>query len=275
MLTLNKFTAIITTRCNLKCKLCCEYVPQNKPFPDMKPDELKRFLDALFDTVDSVATLHLSGGGEPFLHPQLAELTEIAFVYEKQFDRFMLFTNCTVKPKQDLLDTLRKYGERVIVQCSRYGINPEREVEVIKILENTGCKLKIEKYYGDDQSFGGWVDFGNWEKRNRTPNELESVFANCAVTRDMCGNWRGRDGKVHWCSRSQRGLELKQIPDFPQDYVDLYDGGTRDEHREQFERIMHCKYLQACDYCSGEQGTLDMSKRHQAAEQLEELEYVK
>ena len=69
MFVLNKFSLVILTRCNLACKLCCEYVPQNKPFPDMTVAEAERILEAAFSVADRITTLHLTGGGEPFLHP--------------------------------------------------------------------------------------------------------------------------------------------------------------------------------------------------------------
>jgi hypothetical protein len=268
-LILSKVTLIITTRCNLRCKLCCEYVPTSKPFPDMTIEEERRILEALCETVDHVETLHLSGGGEPFLHPQLAEMTEIAFEFSDKFNRFMLFTNSTIMPSEKLIDVLNKYGERITVQASRYGMNPKKEEAVIKQLEQTGTNLKIEKYYGESQSFGGWVNFGEWKAYGRTEGELKDIFRSCAVTRDMRGNWRTRDGKLHWCSRSQRGHELGLIPNFSSDYIDLLDTGiSREDKRKQIRSIIETDYLGACDYCSGHQGTNDMSLRFQAAEQL-------
>ena len=88
------------------------------------------------------------------------------------------------------------------------------------------------------------------------------------MTRDMGGNWRTRDGKVHWCSRSQRGMELGLIPDCPEDYVDLFDNSTRAEKQEKFRRIANAPCLSACDRCSGDQGTDDQQKRYPAAEQM-------
>ena len=85
----------------------------------------------------------------------------------------------------------------------------------------------------------------------------------------MRGNWRTRDGKVHWCSRSQRGMELGFIPDNPDDYVDLFDLTTREEKQQKFRHIAEKHYLSACDRCSGDQGTNDITVRHKAAEQEE------
>ena len=230
MFELGKFSLIILTRCNLKCKLCCEYVPQNKPFCDMKVEEADKILKAFFDVVDHLTTLHLTGGGEPFLHKDLSALIETAMKYSEKFDRLMLFTNCTIIPNDELKNTIKKYN-------------------------------------GEEQSFGGWIDFGSWESYGRSKDELNEVFHECSVTRVLKGNWRTRDGKVHWCTRSQRGMELGFLPDNPEDYVDLFDSTSKEEKRERFERIAKCTHLLACDHCSGDAGTLDKQKRYPAAEQ--------
>jgi hypothetical protein len=269
MFSLNKLSLIITTRCNLKCKLCCEYTPQNKPFPDMTLAEAERILAAAFEVCDRVTTLHLTGGGEPFLHPQLPELTRLALKYADKIDRLMLFSNSLITVKPEFLNAITEDKGKIVVQLSQYGINPEREQANAKLLADNGVNCKIEKYYGDDQSFGGWVDFGKWERCGRTHDELARLFSNCAVTRDMRGNWRTRDGKVHWCTRSQRGMELGLLADNPEDYVDLLDGTSIAEKRAKFEKIAAARFLLACDHCSGDQGTSDLSKRHKAAEQIE------
>jgi hypothetical protein len=268
-LTLSKFTLIITTRCNLNCRFCCEYVPQNKPGADMTIDAEKRILNAFFDAVDRVEILHLSGGGEPFLHPRLAEMIEVAMEYADHFDTLMVFTNSTIPVSAKLLNTLKKHSGKLVVHASDYHIFPAKEAAFFQMLEANGINHRIVKYYGDEQDFGGWVDFGEFKAHGRTPKALEDVFGNCAVTRDMRGNWRTSDGKVHWCSRSQRGLELGLVPVDSANYVDLFDpNSTRGEKREQFLKIMNTKYLTACDYCSGDQGTDNSSKRFSAAEQL-------
>jgi len=247
--------------------MCCEYVPQNKPFPDMTIGEADRILSAIFEVADNIKTLHLTGGGEPFLHPELAELIECSMTYTNQFDRLMLFTNTTVPLSDKLLNTMKCYKDKILIQSSLYGVQPERERTVLKTFIEGGINCKIEKYYGDAQSFGGWVDFGKWESYGRVSDELEKIFHNCAVTRDMRGNWRTRDGKVHWCSRSQRGMELEFISDNPDDYVDLFAGTSVEKKREKFIEISNSKYISACNHCSGEQGTNDNSKRIKAAEQ--------
>lgn len=235
----------------------------------MTEKEEQDILNAVFETVDYIGTLHLTGGGEPFLHPHLARMIECAMGYEKQFDRLMLFTNCTVPVPDHLMNVLRRFSDKLLVQVSQYGQFPDREQEILRSLLDNDIPCKVVKYFGDDQDFGGWVDFGPWTAQGCSAANLETRFRTCAVTDVMHGNWRTRDGKVHWCSRSQRGMELGLIPDDPEDYVDLFETATREEKQQKFAQIAAKKYLSACDFCSGDQGTSDPGKRHQAAEQME------
>ena len=269
MFTLGKFSLIILTRCNLRCRLCCEYVPQSKSFPDMTEEQEKAILKEAFRVADHISTLHLTGGGEPFLHPQLAEFIENAMEYKDHFDRLMLFTNGTVTISEKLLSVITKYKDKILVQVSRYGIYPEKEEKNIAALLHNGVNCKIEKYYGENQSFDGWIDFGSWKKQGKAVEQLEDRFGSCSVTSVLKGNWRTRDGKVHWCSRSQRGMELGHLPDIKEDSVDLFDETMSiEEKRQKFHRIEQKRYISACDYCSGDAGTKDVTKRYPAAEQL-------
>ena len=237
----------------------------------MTVEEEKKLLAAFFDVVDHVNTLHLTGGGEPFLHPQLAAMVEEAMKYQNQFERLMLFTNSLPKITDELLETLERYKDKILVQLSQYGIYPEREQAAAKCLMDRGIRCKIEKYYGEEQSFGGWIDFGSWDVRNRDPETLTEIFHQCSVTRVLGGNWRTRNGKVHWCSRSMRGMELGLIPDEPRDYVDLFDDTSREEKQKKFQEIAERAYISVCDRCSGDLVNLDKGKRYPAAEQIKRV----
>jgi organic radical activating enzyme len=267
---IDKMSLVVTTRCNLKCRLCDEFIPMNKPFPDMACNEAGKILDALFDVVDHVGLMHLSGGGEPFLNPHLADLIDVVFEYGQRFDNLMVFTNSTIPISDKLLDVLQRHRERVVVHASNYGIAQKNSTSLYKKLKENGINLRVIKYFGEDQDYGGWVDFGDWQSRQRTDEENSSVFKNCGITRIMNGNWRTRDGTVHWCQRCQRGMELGILEDFPEDYVNLFGSESIDEKRNKFRAIMSKQFLKACDHCSGDHGTDDSVKRFPAGEQMKQ-----
>ena len=267
---LGKFSLVVTTRCDLRCRLCDEFIPTHKPFPDMTVDEARRILNALFGVVGHVGLLHLSGGGEPFLNRDLGALVELCFEYTERFDRLMVFTNSTILPGGELLDALARHKDKVIVHASNYGLRQEISAKVYAALRARDIPLREIKYYGEDQDYGGWVDFGPWDARGRSTDELHRTFSSCGITKFMHGNWRTRDGKAHWCQRSQRGMELGIIPDDPNDYVDLLDTSmSAEEKRQKFLRIEQAGYLSACDHCSGNHGTEDPSLRFPAGQQME------
>ncbi|MDR1147300.1 MAG: hypothetical protein LBK66_01570 [Spirochaetaceae bacterium] len=274
-LILGKLTLIVTTRCNLRCKLCCESVPQYKPFKDMTLEEERDILEAAFNIIDHIEILHLSGGGEPFLQPLLPEMIDEAMRYSGRFDKFMVFTNSTIPISSKLMSTFKKYREELIVHASQYNVKPEKEAETFRILAENGINHRIIKYFGDEQDFGGWVDFGNYKHFNKSAAELDIQYKNCAVTRDMHGNWRTRDGTLHFCTISQRGNELGLLENNKGDFIDMLDKNTGiQEKREKLFYLKHlqntapgCAHLKACEYCTGDHGTGDISRRRPAAEQ--------
>ena len=209
-------------------------------------------------------------GGEPLLREDFPEIW--AYNRAHFFDRADMFktaTNGSVPISDALVEVWRDYGEKIHIIVDNYGpeLSPLAEENVEKLRRN-GIDCELRDMYSEKRHFGGWVDFGPWEPQGQGPGTLAERFASCAVTRDMHGNWRTRDGKVHWCSRSQRGMELGLIPDCPEDYVDLFESTTVAEKREKFCRIAGAAHLSACDRCSGDAGTGDAQKRYSAAEQL-------
>jgi hypothetical protein len=252
-------------------------VPQNKPFKDMTLEEERGILKSAFDIIDHIEILHLSGGGEPFLHPLLPEMIDEAMKYAGRFDKFMVFTNSTVPVSEKLLNTLKKYRENLIVHASQYNVRPAKEEATFRLLAENGINHRIIKYFGDEQDFGGWVDFGNYRHMDKSVAELDAQFKSCAVTRDMHGNWRTRDGTLHYCTISQRGNELGLLENNKDDFLDMFDKNT--SIQEKREKLFHLTrllnaapgsaHLKACEYCTGDQGTDDAAKRYPAAEQEE------
>jgi organic radical activating enzyme len=272
-LVLSRLLLIPIDRCNLKCRLCSESIPGNKPDRDMSVKEARNILQSFFEIVDRVRILHISGGGEPFLHPQLAELVEACMKYSNRFDEFILFTNSTIYPPEKLLEVLKKYRGKAVVRTSSYGLYPEKEAALHRAFDENDVNYKVIKYHGEEQDYGGWVDYGEYAPHGRSPEELAKVFASCATRRDLDGNWRTRNGEIHYCTRSQRGTQLGLVLKNKNDYVDVFDlSSTREEKREKLRDIMNTQFLTACDYCSGDYGTSDAAKRYPAAEQIKHKE---
>ncbi len=254
-----------TMRCNLKCKLCGVLVPHYSYCPQMAKDEFINSLKAVFEIIDHVNKLQITGG-EPFIHPQLAELVEACFEYKKQFGKLWIFTNGTVPLSAKMLDILKRYNSDILIHISDYGLRREITTKLIEDIEKTGCQYRYLKYYGEQQYFDGWVDQGDFISHNRNEKDMEEVFEHCP---HVCrgGSWYVRNGQMHWCGRSIRGFELEKIPLKEGEYLNIYEGNI-EERRDKFKNLMKLKSITACNYCNGNYGTNQEDKRYPAGQQM-------
>lgn len=255
-----------TMRCNLNCGLCGVLVPQYDYRPHMTKEDFSKTLHAVFEIADSVGKLQITGG-EPLLHPDLPEMLEECFQFAAKFEKLWLFTNCAVPLKPQLAEVLENYKDRMVVHASDYGVRQEITEQIVGFLEETGCTYRHLKYFGEHQYADGWVDQGDFVCHNRSEMELAEVFSRCThIARG--GSWYVRNGQMHWCGRSIRGVEVGKIPLCEEDYLDIFTG-TVEERREKLSRLMQVEFIRACDYCNGYYGTENTEKRHPAGEQMQ------
>lgn len=266
---INNLNFTPTMRCNLKCKLCGVMVPHYDCRPHMTEEEWKKNLQAVFEIVDKVHRFQITGG-EPLLHLQLDAIVEECFsLYGNQFDEMWIFSNCAVPLRDNVLDVLKKYKDRIVFHMSDYGVRPEVSEKNLALVEANEIPHRYLKYYGEDQYCDGWVDNGDFVAHNRTDAENKEIFKSCS---HACrgGSWYLRDGKIHWCGRSIRGTELGLIPSTNDDYLDVFDPNTTvQEKKELFEKLKNRDVITACDYCNGLYGTTDIKERRPAGEQME------
>jgi hypothetical protein len=220
-----------------------------------------------FSIVDSVELLQISGG-EPLLYKELSTMISTCFKYSDRFEKLMVFTNGTIPLRDEVLNVINQYKDRFIFFISNYGMHAEMFNLFIKTLEKNSVTYKMLNYYGNDQYFGGWVDFGEYAPHRRTPAELVQIFHSCGQVQSG-GCWQVRNGQIHWCPRSLRGTLEKVIPSKKNiDYIDIFDADTTlDEKCAALNKLIHTDYFLACDYCTGDIGTTDTAKRYPAAEQ--------
>lgn len=256
-----------TMQCNLKCKLCGVLVPHYNYRPQMTVDEADKTLKAVFEIVDKVGRLQITGG-EPLMHPQLDQILQNCFVYEQQFEKLWLFSNCAVPLRENVLKVLAQHKNKIMVHCSDYGVRPEVSEEIIRVLAENDIPHRYLKYYGEDQYFDGWVDNGDFVPHNRLDKENEEIFRHCSHV-NRGGSWYVRGGQMHWCGRSIRGTELGKVPLRDEDYLDIFNPDTTvEQKRKKLEQLKQVKTITACDYCNGYYGTEDKAKRYPAGGQM-------
>lgn len=254
-----------TMQCNLKCILCGVLVPQYSCRPEMSLEQISAELTAVFDIVDQIDKLQITGG-EPLLHPNLESILEECFRFKSQFNKLWIFTNCTIPLKSQVEDIIIKYKDHIVIHASDYGVNPKKTKDFICRLDDLGISYRYLKYYGDEQYAGGWVDQGDFIFHGRTEDEIKKVFHNCTHVK-RGGSWYIRNGQMHWCGRSIRGMEVGRIPDNKEDYLDIYSGSV-EERRGKLRTLINAEQILACNYCNGDYGTGDFEKRYPAGEQV-------
>jgi len=263
---LPRLAIVITTRCNLKCKHCSVGIASQKETYHIDINDFKKHLESLFSVVDYVDSLEFAGG-EPYLHTALSSMIQEYMQYKDKFKQWLIVTNGTILPDDELINAMREAKEKGVLHLSDYNIHPEKTRNFIKLLDEINFKYKVKKYYGEDQYQGGWVDPGPMESRKRSKEELHDVFSNCGLVKNG-GCWRLYKGKIHLCTRSMRCIDAGY--DFSCDYVDLLDNTIDSKIKsEKMNSIINAQYIMACDYCNGDLGTNDISKRFHAAEQAQ------
>lgn len=259
------FDFFITTKCTLNCKLCAAGVPFIKEPKhtalETAFEEMKRFFQ-VFDYVDRIEFI----GGEPLMHPDIAEIVKEATKYKNQFGFMRITTNATIVPNEKLLKVLRESGCKYDFIVDNYGKLSVNFDNLIKVLDDNDIVYRVDIYYGkrENQRFGGWIDFGNFIDQRYSEKELNENFEQCTA---MKGNFCcTNNGKVFPCCYAMTGYLEGKLP-FVDEYIDLFDDDILLEEKRKKAMTFGEKPLYACRFCKSFNS--EKSKRYCAAEQIE------
>lgn len=131
-----------TMNCNLRCELCGVLVPQYEYRPQITTDEITETLKTLYDVVDRVGRLQITGG-EPLMHPELDQILEECFRYKDRFDELWFFSNCAVPFREKVLNILEEHSAQTVVHCSDYGVRKAVSEKNIQLLEEKKFRIGI------------------------------------------------------------------------------------------------------------------------------------
>lgn len=149
----------ITQRCNLRCKHCIFMMPYFKHPVDYPVEDLLRYMDKLFEAVDTIQIFRILGG-ETFLYKDLNPLIEKALASPK-VKTVEVVTNGTIIPPQGTIELMK--NPRLILQISHYG-KYSRNAEQIKALcDDAGVKCVVR--YPENKT---WSYFGDLHFRGRS-----------------------------------------------------------------------------------------------------------
>ncbi len=232
---------LISNKCNLTCVGCNHLRDHYKPSDnvDLETEQVLRDLERITNAVDMIKTVVLVGG-EAFLHrrvhtiiEQILELPRIGILH--------IITNGTVLPKAETYQLLR--NPRIFVEISGYGSRisnhlQKRRSQFIECLIQSGIN---HRYVEQLQ----WTDFGGFEHRGYTEDEIEAIYSSCCfVSNDLF------NGRLHKCSRSAYGSFIGKIPDYPTDYVNVRAADGADL-RDKLKAFFADTHPRVCLHCNG------------------------
>lgn len=263
MLTTRRLAVIVTLKCTLNCKLCCNCATLYKNPPILDKQLIFDDLKSIFEIYDRIEWLQFVGG-ELFLHPAMGEIIEESFKYDAQFDRIILMTNGTIVPSAETLEILKRHRDKIEVQISDYGTLSYKLTELVEVFEKMSIQHVVKKFYGDIQHYGGWVDCGDFNDRQYSAEEVRHVFESCWQI--GMKNLHAYNGQLHNCIRSLFATDLGMQETPSDEYIDLRDPNTSVEDKKAIAALFNTRPLSACHLCNG--FNTETSERHPAAEQV-------
>ncbi|MFZ5968959.1 MAG: radical SAM protein [Bacillota bacterium] len=238
MLTIENVFVILTEKCSLHCKDCGRLIPYYKNPQNYDKNEIINSMKRLSASVDAIRSMVIFGG-EPFLHPDIAEIC-IAASNLENVSLVNIVTNGTIVPKDDILKKISNLGLYVVI--SDYGSLSTKKRELEAALESHGIIYDIAEQNSK------WYPVAPPKKYGRSIVENKKLYKNCA--------WGGncpelQNGEFHICGYSATGTKLGRIPKNGSGYVDVLDPNLSiSEIRESLDKLInHTTCITACDYC--------------------------
>jgi organic radical activating enzyme len=232
---------LVTEKCNLACSFCNMFIPHYELPKHRDIQIILSDIDSYFNLVDYVSIFHLVGG-EPFLHPNIKDIIEyILEKYSDKIDKFIITTNGTVLPKEEILEVLK--NNNVILSVSNYSNKLEKLKSKVERVVDTYKVNNINHYVRNNIE---WYDFGDLRiKNNMSKEELINHFDSCTAP------FRGlNDGKFYYCHLNTSAVLTKLFPLNDNDYVNLSDVSSEDLIKFDLG-FTELGYITFCDNCNG------------------------
>jgi len=232
---------LVTEKCNLACSFCNMFIPHYELPKHRDTQTILNDIDLYFNIVDYVSIFHLVGG-EPFLHPNIKDVIEyILEKYSDKIDKFIITTNGTVLPKEEILEVLK--NNNVILSVSNYSNKLEKLKSKVDRVLGTYQEKNINHYVRNNIE---WYDFGDLRiKNNMSEEELINHFDSCTAP------FRGlNDGKFYYCHLNTSAVLTKLFSPNENDYVNLSEVYPKDLIKFDLG-FTELGYITFCDNCNG------------------------
>ncbi|MEZ3435963.1 MAG: radical SAM protein, partial [Lachnospiraceae bacterium] len=245
-INLIKTDLILTSRCNLNCKNCMEFLPYWKKRHETSLDECKENLDYYFQCVNYVMEMDLIGG-EPFLYSQLPEL--ITYIGERYRDRIGylgFITNGLLIPEGKVLYLIKKYDITISISDYSKTLHYEERIHLLcKKLDEMGISYFVNENID-------WFDFGfPRDIYHYTGDEAKKHMELCNTIEHLLD-----DKKLYYCGPAWAAQKGGLFPEDENNYIDLCEliGKSSEERKEILEMVLgNIKggHVHFCEVCGG------------------------
>ncbi len=226
---------LITTKCTLNCKECCNLIQYYQCPYHISAEDIVRDIRKLSRIAKEILQLRILGG-EPLLHPKLAYIVRQILKLDN-IKRIQIVTNGTLLFDEHTLKVL-KNNPRISVDISNYGEKSLKRDELIEQLKRNHIK-----YYTQEDRIV-WTKQADCTYRNRNYEQLKAVLARCHMDCISMLN-----GKIHLCPRSSHAMDLEIVPNRGADYFDLRQKRALKECKKSLYRLLNTTNILACNYC--------------------------
>lgn len=234
-LILPRLVIELTTACTLKCKGCNNLMPLYKKTSHVPKENVIRDIRRILGTVDGIITVELIGG-EPFVYPWLADILNEVLSY-KAVEEVEITTNGTIIPGDEVLELLRT--KKVTVKISHY-MSVDYKNDISLVLHQNG--IRYEKYTELQ-----WIDSGGTDCRNRSRDEIRSIYMSCYPGKHCKTMYNGR---IYACARAASLHDLG-ICDDVNGYIDIHKAHNL---REEIRMFWLKESDESCNYCDFNDG---------------------
>lgn len=238
-LVVGSIDVCMTTKCDLRCKGCGSLMPMYEHPQDVEIELILNSLDKFFSVVDRVFRVNVIGG-EPFIYPHMDQVIEYLNKKE-QVVSVVVPTNGTVMPDNPrLYEALRNPKNHV--RISHYEAYDKRSGKLLERLRKENIYYTV-KQFGENTYL--WYDFGGYEDRGRSADELAKQYHACEV--EWMSLYRG---KLYPCPRAAHSIDLGLQP-AEGNYVEIAsDEISLDELKKNLEKFVYeTKFYPSCNRC--------------------------
>lgn len=257
-LYLKSLDIVITEKCSLRCRDCCNLMQYFLNPHDTDLAQLKEQMTYIFQAVSYIDQLRVLGG-EPFVTPRFSQYIELLKAFSGKYGSIIVYTNGTILPQGDTLTCLK--DKHIFVNISSYS-GVSKKVEELAALfqrENIFCQLSQMEY---------WQDCGFIKEHQRTSQQLQELYDNCCVKHVFSL----KDGSIYGCPFAGNAAALGAVPKNVTEAVSVLQG--TEGIRTGLQNLLAKKYLKACQYCNGRSLTdVSIPAARQAAQPLPYFHY--